>query len=78
MLRVDIGPLSAESQVTGPVPFPDEQLPGGDLVIDVVVSSAHFMVGRDPYPFPAGHLAADAFVLPAALTAAAPARRYPR
>jgi CHAT domain len=72
-LQVDIGPLAADSQVAEPVPFPDEQLPSGDLVIDVVVSSAHFTVGRSPFPLragrdpfavPAGRLAEDQFVLP--------------
>jgi CHAT domain len=64
LLQVDIGPLSARSQVTEPVPFPDELLPPGDLVIDVVVSSAHFTVGRDPALFPHARTAEDQFFLP--------------
>ncbi|HEY1639637.1 MAG TPA: CHAT domain-containing protein [Streptosporangiaceae bacterium] len=46
LLRVDIGPLSARSQVQAPVPFPDEYLPGGDLTIDVAVTSETFWIGR--------------------------------
>ncbi len=69
LLSVDIGPLSSLSQVEEPVPFPDKQLPAGDLVIDVVVTSTSFTVG----PFtagagglrvPAGHAHASHFVLP--------------
>jgi hypothetical protein len=68
LLHVDIGPLSGSSQVSRPAPFPDDRLPGGDLAIDVVVSSTSFTVGRDPGPGlsqpPAGRAAADRFVLP--------------
>jgi eukaryotic-like serine/threonine-protein kinase len=69
LLRVDIGPPSSLSQVEEPVPFPDRELPAGDLVIDVVVTSTSFSVG----PFtagtgrpsiPAGHAHASQFVLP--------------
>jgi hypothetical protein len=63
-LRLDIGPLSATSQVAEPVPFPDEYLPAGDLVISVVVNSSAFTVGRDQRVFPAAHSAEDSFVLP--------------
>jgi hypothetical protein len=64
LLQVDIGPWSARSQVTEPVPFPDELLPPGDLVIDVVVSSAHFSIGRDPALYPNARTAQDQFLLP--------------
>lgn len=66
LLHVDIGPLSAASQAAEPVPFPfpDEQLPDGDLVIDVVVTSAHFTVERGPSLFPGGRMAEDQLVLP--------------
>ena len=69
LLRVDIGPPSLLSQVEKPVPFPDRQLPAGDLVIDVVVTSTSFTVGPvtvgagGPY-VPAGHAHASYFVLP--------------
>ena len=42
LLRIGIGPLAAASQVRAPAPFPDEHLPGGDLTIDVVVTSETF------------------------------------
>jgi hypothetical protein len=64
ILRVDIGPRSDLSQVTDPVPFPDDRLPDGDLEIDVVVSSSSFTVGRDPGVFPADGAAEDSFILP--------------
>jgi hypothetical protein len=64
LLRVSIGPLAADNQVDEPVPFPEEYLPGGDLVIDVAVSSATFTVGRDPTAVPDGHAEEDQFVLP--------------
>jgi hypothetical protein len=69
LLRVDIGAPSSLSQVQDPVPFPDWQLPAGDLVIDIVVTSTTFTVG----PFtegagrlrvPAEHAHASHFVLP--------------
>jgi hypothetical protein len=64
LLRVSVGPLASDSQVDDPVPFPDEYLPGGDLVIDVAVSSTTFAVGRDPAAVPAGHSEEDQFLLP--------------
>jgi CHAT domain len=63
-LRLDIGPLSAGSQVSEPVPFPDDRLPGGDLEIDVVVSSSCFRVGREPETAPTASSAEDSFLLP--------------
>lgn len=63
-LRLDIGPLSAASQVAEPVPFPDEFLPPGDLVIYVVVSSSTFTVGREPGAISAASSAEDSFLLP--------------
>ena len=66
LLRISIGPLGADSQVTEPVPFPDDYLPGGDLVIDVAVSSTSFKVGRDLdlVPDPDSYSAEDRFILP--------------
>ena len=66
LLRISIGPLAADSQVTEPVPFPDDYLPGGDLVIDVAVSSTSFKVGRDLdlVPGPDSYSAEDRFILP--------------
>jgi serine/threonine protein kinase len=69
LLRVDIGAPSSLSQVQDPVPFPDRQLPAGDLVIDVVVTSTTFTVGpftegADRLRVPAGHAHASHFVLP--------------
>jgi hypothetical protein len=64
LLRLSIGPLAADSQVTAPAPFPEEYLPGGDLVIDVSVSSTSFTVGRDRGAVPAGHCAGAQFLLP--------------
>ena len=66
LLRISIGPLAADSQVTEPVPFPDDYLPGGDLVIDVAVSSTSFNVGRDLdlVPDPDSYSAEDRFILP--------------
>ncbi|HMK95899.1 MAG TPA: CHAT domain-containing protein, partial [Acidimicrobiales bacterium] len=46
MVSLDIGPLSEQSAVSSPVPFPDTLLPKRDLVIDVTVSSSHFLVSR--------------------------------
>ena len=44
LLKVNIGPLLAESHVVDPMPFPDH-LPGGtNAIVDVVVSSADFGV----------------------------------
>jgi len=63
-LRLDIGPLSDASQVAGPVPFPDDRLPQGDLQIDVVVSSSSFTVGREPQTAPTASSAEDSFLLP--------------
>ena len=66
LLRISIGPLAADNQVTEPVPFPDDYLPGGDLVIDVAVSSTSFKVGRDLdlVPDPDRYSAEDRFILP--------------
>jgi hypothetical protein len=69
LLPVDIGAPSSLSQVQDPVPFPDWQLPAGDLVIDVVVTSTTFTVGpftegADRLRVPAGHAHASHFVLP--------------
>src|SRR5579872_591594 len=69
LLRVDIGPPSSHSQVQDPVPFPDWQLPAGDLVIDVVVTSTTFTVGpvadgAGRLLVPAEHAHASHFVLP--------------
>src|SRR5579859_729300 len=69
LLRVDIGPPSSLSQVQDPVPFPDWQLPAGDLVIDVVVTSTTFTVGpvtdsAGRLRVPAEHAHASHFVLP--------------
>src|SRR5579859_1671449 len=69
LLRVDIGPPSSLSQVQDPVPFPDWQLPAGDLVIDVVVASTTFTVGpvadsAGRLRVPAEHAHASHFVLP--------------
>lgn len=45
LLRLDIGPLSADSQVTAARPFPDEALP--DMAeLEVLVSSTDFAVAR--------------------------------
>lgn len=63
-LRLDIGPLSESSQVSAPVPFPDDRLPAGDLQIDVVVSSSTFRVGREPETAPTASSAEDTFMLP--------------
>jgi hypothetical protein len=63
-LRLDIGPLSETSQVSEPVPFPDDRLPPGDLQIDVVVSSSSFRVGRDLGEVPTDSSAEDSFLLP--------------
>ncbi|MHB8290394.1 MAG: CHAT domain-containing protein [Acidimicrobiales bacterium] len=43
-LLLDIGPRRAESAVYNPAPFPDDLLPRENLVIDIVVSSPHFIV----------------------------------
>lgn len=48
MLRVNIGPLGLESRVESPVPFPDDVLPREDVILDVVLSSSDFAVGRSP------------------------------
>jgi hypothetical protein len=63
-LRLDIGPLSETSQVSEPVPFPDDRLPSGDLQIDVVVSSSSFGVGREPETAPTASSVEDSFLLP--------------
>jgi hypothetical protein len=48
LLRLDIGPLSLESQVTGARPFPDDGLPPEiNLDLDVMVSSTDFGVAPD-------------------------------
>lgn len=44
-LRLDIGAQSPESQVKGPVAFPDDKLPK-DIDLEVMVSSTDFAVGR--------------------------------
>ena len=64
LLRISIGPLDVDSQVDEPLPFPDDYLPAGDLVIDVAVSSTSFTVGRDPATVPVGHSEEDQFTLP--------------
>lgn len=64
LLRLSIGPLAPDQQVADPVPFPDEQLPDGDLIIDVSVSSTTFAVGRDLAATPAEHSAEAQFLLP--------------
>ena len=61
---MDIGPQSEDSQVAEPVPFPDDRLPPGNLIINVVVSSSMFTVGRDPSSFTARTAEEDRFVLP--------------
>ncbi|HEU5420314.1 MAG TPA: CHAT domain-containing protein [Streptosporangiaceae bacterium] len=67
LLRIGIGPLAAASHVQPPVPFPDEHLPGGDLTIDVVITSETIWVGpgiravRTDW----GHSQQDSFLLPA-------------
>ncbi|MEA2562127.1 MAG: elongation factor Tu [Acidobacteriota bacterium] len=43
-LRLDIGPLSAESQLERPEPFPDRAVPR-DVWLDVMLASSHFAVG---------------------------------
>ena len=63
-LLLDIGPLSEASQVSGPVPFPDDRLPPGDLQIDVVVSSSTFRIGHDLGSVPTASSAEDSFLLP--------------
>lgn len=63
-LLLDIGPLSGTSQVSKPEVFPDEQLPPGDLRIDVVVSSSTFRIGRDLTALPTASSAEDSFLLP--------------
>jgi len=63
-LRLDIGPLSETSQVSEPVPFPDDRLPRGDLQIDVVVSSSSFRVSRGLDEVPTDSSAEDSFLLP--------------
>jgi hypothetical protein len=49
-LRLDIGPLSPESVVAKPVPFPSEQLPASDVGhwLDIVASSDDFTVEPRP------------------------------
>ncbi len=64
ILRVSIGPLAADSQVDEPLAFPDDYLPGGDLVIDVAVSSTSFRVGRPLTGEPVMDSAVDQFILP--------------
>ena len=44
-LRLSIGPLDRQSQVTDPVAFPDHVLPRDGVVLRVLVSSADFSVG---------------------------------
>lgn len=64
LLRLDIGPLSADSQVTAPRPFPDRPLP--DMAeIEVLVSSSDVAVaaGVDGEA-PAGPVARGRLVLP--------------
>ena len=46
LLRLDIGPLSSESQVTGARPFPDDRLPA-EINLDVMLSSTDFAVAPD-------------------------------
>lgn len=46
LLRLDIGPLSPESQVTGARPFPDDKLPA-EINLDVMLSSTDFGVAPD-------------------------------
>ena len=69
LMRVDIGPPSSLSQVQDPVPFPDWQLPAGDLVMNVVVTSTTFTVGpvtdgAGRLRVPSEHAHASHFVLP--------------
>jgi hypothetical protein len=63
-LRVAIGPLAADSQVEVPTPFPDEYLPGGDLLIDIVVTSESFWVGRPGPDDSWARSQQDSFILP--------------
>lgn len=44
-VSIDIGPLSAEDQVSEPVAFPQELLPQRDLWLDVMLCSTSFLVG---------------------------------
>lgn len=69
LLRLDIGPLAADSQVTAPRPFPDRPLP--DMAeIEVLVSSSDFAVAAGPGAAgaggdaPAGTVARGRLVLP--------------
>ena len=70
LLRVDIGAMSASSQVEEPVPFPDRHLPAGDLTIDVVISSVQFTVRSAPtgimrpIRFPQEHAATRQLIVP--------------
>jgi caspase domain-containing protein/CHAT domain-containing protein len=45
-LRLDIGAPSPESQVMGPVEFPEYALPDADIWLDVTLSSTDFAVGE--------------------------------
>jgi hypothetical protein len=46
-VRVDIGALAVESLVEEPTPLPEKLLPHEDIVLDVLLSSNDFCVGRD-------------------------------
>ncbi|NNG17857.1 MAG: hypothetical protein HKM89_15385 [Gemmatimonadales bacterium] len=60
-LRLDIGRLSPESHVEKPVVLPP--LPE-DIWLDVMVSSSHFLVAKDPEELNGSRLAHDRFLLP--------------
>jgi|HubBroStandDraft_2_1064218.scaffolds.fasta_scaffold00281_4 hypothetical protein len=66
LLRLDIGPLSPESQVTDARPFPDERLPA-EINLDVMLSSTDFGVAPDldGVMGPLGEIAHGRFFLPA-------------
>jgi kumamolisin len=64
-LRLDIGPLSAASQVENPTVLPE--IVQGAAELEVMVSSTDFVVGNDPTPSTkrAGSVAHGRFLLPA-------------
>jgi hypothetical protein len=64
-LRLDIGPLSTESHVRRPIPFPDNLLPQTDLWLDVVVTSTDFSVGATWQELGRSSVSQGRFLLPA-------------